>query len=164
MEQTSYKKRSGDGEEEVQDDENAQSSAQELQDSQDASAGAGAAAAAQKGLQKVVCLRKGSNLLSDDENDYLSNATPPLYSPRNILGPDLPSSDPADPDFQEDWGLELSTSRLYTWDYLHGPGRVDSGVESHWVCNGVEVGRDLLSFRDRIVDNNGGICDPYEML
>ncbi|KAF9980852.1 hypothetical protein BGZ75_007894 [Mortierella antarctica] len=164
MEQTSYKKRSGDGEEEVQDDENAQSSAQELQDSQDASAGAGAAAAAQKGLQKVVCLRKGSNLLTDDENDYLSNATPPLYSPRNILGPDLPSSDPADPDFQEDWGLDLSTSRLYTWDYLHGPGRVDSGVESHWVCNGVEVGRDLLSFRDRIVDNNGGICDPYEML
>ncbi len=112
----------------------------------------------------VVRSRKGSCPSSDDNLEYVSYATPPLYSPRNILGADLPSSDPADASFREDWGLGLSTSRLYIWNFVNGPGRVDSGVDSHWVCNGVEVGRDLLSFRDRIVENNGGIGDPYEML
>lgn len=112
----------------------------------------------------VMHSRKRPTLLSDDIDEYLSNATPPIYSPRNILGVDLPSSDPADPNYREDWSLDLSTSRLYSWNFLQGPGRVDSGVDSHWVHYGVEVGRDLLSFRDRIVDNNGGICDPYEML
>ncbi|KAF9943992.1 hypothetical protein BGZ70_005174, partial [Mortierella alpina] len=113
----------------------------------------------------VVCSRKASNLLSDGVDDGDTHyATPSIYSPRNILGADLPSSDPADSNFREDWSLDLSTSRLYTWDFLQGPGRVDSGVDSHWVCNGIEIGRDPLSFRDRIVYNNGGICDPYEML
>ena len=63
---------------------------------------------------------------------------------------------------QED--LNQSTSRLYTWNFLDGPGRVDYDVDSHWVYNGIEVGGDLMACRNRIVENNGGLTEPYEKL
>ncbi|KAF9585700.1 hypothetical protein BGW38_001184, partial [Lunasporangiospora selenospora] len=55
------------------------------------------------------------------------------------LGMDLLSSDPADLTFMGKGDLRLSTSKLYTWDFVYGPGRVDSGVDNFWMCKGVEV-------------------------
>ncbi|KAF9118220.1 hypothetical protein BGW39_001375 [Mortierella sp. 14UC] len=99
-------------------------------------------------------------------DDFYSTpgSTPPFYSPRQYLGADLLSSDPADLSFVDNEDLKLSTSRLYTWDCLDGPGRVDSDVDNFWVCNGIEVGGDLMACRSRIVENNGGLAEPYEKL
>ncbi|KAI8595475.1 hypothetical protein EDD21DRAFT_39071 [Dissophora ornata] len=99
-----------------------------------------------------------------DDAYFTSGSTPPIYSPRCFLGEDLPSSDPADMNFVDNSDLNLSTSRLYTWNFLDGPGRVDSDVDKYWVCNGIEVGGDLMAFRNRIVENNGGFTEPYEKL
>ncbi|KAG0299675.1 hypothetical protein BGZ98_009860, partial [Dissophora globulifera] len=74
----------------------------------------------------------------------------------------LPSTDPADMNFVDQGDLNQSTSRLYAWNFLDGPGRVDSEVESHWVCNGIEVGSDKMACRNRIVENNGGLTETYE--
>ncbi|KAF9536618.1 hypothetical protein EC957_010309, partial [Mortierella hygrophila] len=93
-----------------------------------------------------------------------SYATPPSYSSRILLGPDLPSSDPVDANFVDQSYLNLSPSIFYTWDYLDGPGRVDSGVDSPWVYNDIEVGDDLMAFRSLIVENNGGLSEPHEKL
>ncbi|KAF9115598.1 hypothetical protein BGX30_006222, partial [Mortierella sp. GBA39] len=99
-------------------------------------------------------------------DDFYSTpgSTPPIYSFRQYLGTDLLSSDPADLNFVDNEDLKLSTSRLYTWDFLDGPGRVDSDVDDFWVCNGIEVGGDLMACRNRIVENNGGLTEPYEKL
>ncbi|KAG0339834.1 hypothetical protein BG000_001231 [Podila horticola] len=99
-----------------------------------------------------------------DDDDYPLGITPPIYSPRHLLGSDLPSTDPADMSFVDQEDLNQSTSRLYTWNFLDGPGRVDSDVDSHWVCNEIEVGGDLMACRNRIVENNGGLTEPYEKL
>ncbi|KAF9542685.1 hypothetical protein EC957_001740 [Mortierella hygrophila] len=120
--------------------------------------------AAQKGegLEKVSHCRRSASM-GDDDN-YPQGITPPIYSPRHLLGSDLPSSDPADMSFVDQGDLNLSTSRWLTWNFLEGPGRVDSDVESHWVYNGIEVGGDLMACRNRIVGNNGGLTEPYEKL
>ncbi|KAG0282856.1 hypothetical protein BGZ97_008801, partial [Linnemannia gamsii] len=99
-------------------------------------------------------------------DDFYSTpgSTPPIYSSRQYLGTDLLSSDPADLNFMDNEDLKLSTSRLYTWDFLDGPGRVDSDVDNFWVCNGIEVGSDLMACRNRTVENNGGLTEPYEKL
>ena len=101
--------------------------------------------------------------MADDFN-YTPGSTPPIYSPQYLLGADLPSSNPADMNFVDREDLSLSRSRLYSWDFLDGPGRVDSDVDSYWVCNGVEVGGDLMACRNRIVENNGALSEPYEKL
>ncbi|KAG0069666.1 hypothetical protein BGZ90_000128 [Linnemannia elongata] len=99
-------------------------------------------------------------------DDFYSTpgSTPPIYSSRQYLGTDLLSTDPADLNFVDIEDLKLSTSRLYTWDFLDGPGRLNSDVDNFWVCNGIEVGGDLMACRRRIVENNGGLTEPYEML
>lgn len=47
------------------------------------------------------------------------------------LRSDLPSSDPVDTRFVDLDYRNQSTFRMYTWNFLDGPGRVDSGVDSH---------------------------------
>ncbi|KAI9240085.1 MAG: hypothetical protein BYD32DRAFT_459196 [Podila humilis] len=81
-------------------------------------------------------------LIADDDLPY---TTPPVYSPQQLPGPDLPSTDPADTDFAELDDAYNSTSNLYFWDYLDGPGRVDSDVQSHWKCGATSVGAELLN-------------------
>ena len=111
----------------------------------------------------VVSDHHGAALTADDFYST-PGSTPPIYSSRRYLGTDLLSSDPADLTFVDDEDLKLSTSRLYTWDFLDGPGRVDSDVDSFWMCNGIEVGGDLMACRNRIVEINGGLTASYENL
>ncbi|KAG9061641.1 hypothetical protein KI688_007222 [Linnemannia hyalina] len=113
-------------------------------------------------LEDLSPCRRSASIGGDD--DYPQGITPPIYSPRDLLGSDLPSSDPADMSFVDQGDINLSTSRWLTWNFLEGPGRVDSDVESHWVYNGIEVGYDLMACRNRIVGNNGGLTEPYEKL
>ncbi|KAF9083591.1 hypothetical protein BGX27_004050, partial [Mortierella sp. AM989] len=82
----------------------------------------------------------------------------------NWLNMDLLPSDPNDQDFLSEQDLYESTSRMYAWNFLEGSGRHDSNVDTTWTYNNVEVGRDLMDFRDRVVENNGGLVHPYEML
>lgn len=97
-------------------------------------------------------------------DEYPSGVTPPIYSPLRLLGSDLPSTDPADLNFVDQGSLGQSTSRLFGWNYLEGDGRVESDVESHWVYNGVDIGSELMACRDRIVEHNFGLTEPYEKL
>jgi hypothetical protein len=69
-----------------------------------------------------------------------------------------------DANFVDQGYINRSPSIFYTWDYLDGPGRVDSGVDSPWVYNDIEVGDDLMEFRSLIVENNGGLSEPHEKL
>ncbi|KAF9153549.1 hypothetical protein BGX21_004660 [Mortierella sp. AD011] len=57
-----------------------------------------------------------------------------------------------------------SDSRFYTWNFLDGNGRVDSNVHSHWVHNGTNIGVDLMKFRDRTIENNGGLTEAHQKL
>ncbi|KAF9323776.1 hypothetical protein BG006_001161 [Podila minutissima] len=120
------------------------------------------AAQRREGLEKMSPCHRSAPMGDDD--DYPLGITPPIYSPRHLLGSDLPSTDPADMSFVDQGDLNQSTSRLYTWNFLDGPGRVDSDVDSHWVYNEIEVGGDLMACRNRIVENNGGLTEPYEKL
>ncbi|KAG0047784.1 hypothetical protein BGZ83_007218 [Gryganskiella cystojenkinii] len=115
----------------------------------------------------------GPDFVSDDHgnhgaaptvDDCIPVSSPPIYSTRHLLGADLPSSDPVDADFFDQEDLDLSTSKLYAWDFLDGLGRQDSNVDHHWVYKEVEIGSDLMVYRDRIVENNGGLTEPHEML
>ncbi|KAF9357897.1 hypothetical protein BGX34_009152 [Mortierella sp. NVP85] len=60
--------------------------------------------------------------------------------------------------------LDESTSRIYTWDYLKGNGRRDSNVSTAWRHNGVDISNDLMEFRDRVVQENGGLNHPHQKL
>jgi len=106
------------------------------------------------------------SLLSvDDFDGCIPSATPPVYSPRALLEADLPSSDPADPNFVDLEDFYNSTSKLYFWDYLDGPGRKDSEVDQKWVMDSViELSSDLMAFRNRVIESNGGIAEPFEKL
>ncbi|GJJ74342.1 hypothetical protein EMPS_06700 [Entomortierella parvispora] len=82
---------------------------------------------------------------------------------------DLPSCDPNDPDFLSDQDLYDSTSGLYAWNFLEGDGRHDSNVESTWTYSNVDIGPvdigpDLMYFRDQVLENNGSLAEPYEKL
>lgn len=57
-----------------------------------------------------------------------------------------------------------STSKQFFWDYLGGPGRVDSDVQSHWMCGATVVGAELMKIRKRAVENNVGLTDPHQKL
>ncbi|KAF9397707.1 hypothetical protein BGX21_008594, partial [Mortierella sp. AD011] len=99
----------------------------------------------------------------DDRGSSNANTTPPACSPRYFVDADLPS-DPANLSFVDQESLNRSISRLYDYNYLDGPGRIDSNVDNHWVCNGVEVGGNLMAFRDRVIENNGGLIEPHQKL
>ena len=98
-----------------------------------------------------------------DSFDCTPVSDPPVYSTQHLCGY-LPSSDPADPDFLDEEKLYLSTSRLYALNYLEGPGRLDSNVDSYWIYNEIEIGSDLMEYRNQIVENNGGLTEPHQML
>ncbi|ORZ19064.1 hypothetical protein BCR41DRAFT_37476 [Lobosporangium transversale] len=66
--------------------------------------------------------------------------------------------------FSENGESVVSTSVLYSWDFLDGPGRLESNVSELWMCDGVDVGGELMACRDRIVENNGGLTGSYEKL
>ncbi|KAF9090898.1 hypothetical protein BGX27_002135 [Mortierella sp. AM989] len=76
----------------------------------------------------------------------------------------LPPTDPDDSTFHTDQEFRESTSRISTWDYLDGSGRVDSRVDKSWIISGMEVGKDRMDFRDRVVQENGGLTGPFEKL
>ncbi|KAI8345421.1 hypothetical protein B0O80DRAFT_283386 [Mortierella sp. GBAus27b] len=100
----------------------------------------------------------------------LSDLNPPGYtSPsglRNLVKStsSRPSTDTNDPDYHTDQDLHESTTRYYAWSYLEGNGRHDSNVESAWIFNDTEVGQDLMDFRDRVIQENGGLTEPHEKL
>ncbi|KAF9427754.1 hypothetical protein BGZ76_002206 [Entomortierella beljakovae] len=76
----------------------------------------------------------------------------------------LPSTDPDDTSYYTDQDLRESTTNIYTWNYLHGRGRLDSNVDSGWIINDIDVGRDLMDFKDRVVQVNGGLTETHEKL
>ncbi|KAF9111728.1 hypothetical protein BGX27_004516, partial [Mortierella sp. AM989] len=57
-----------------------------------------------------------------------------------------------------------SISKLYSWDYLDGPGRVDSNVDTPCVYNEIALSAALMKFRRRIIGNNGGYTEAHEKL
>ncbi|KAF9896433.1 hypothetical protein BX616_007466, partial [Lobosporangium transversale] len=62
-------------------------------------------------------------------------------------------------------GSETSSeSDRYVYHFLGGSGREDSILETSWMYNGVDISKDLMTFRDRIVRENYGISRPHEML
>ncbi|ORZ21715.1 hypothetical protein BCR41DRAFT_349918 [Lobosporangium transversale] len=62
-------------------------------------------------------------------------------------------------------GSETSSeSDMYVYHFLGGSGREDSILETSWTYNGVDISKDLMTFRDRIVRENYGISRPHEML
>ncbi|KAF9406256.1 hypothetical protein BGZ94_003184, partial [Podila epigama] len=93
----------------------------------------------------------------------LRETTTPTHYTQLLLGFDLPSSDPADISFSVEDDIE-STTKMYAWNYLEGSGRHDSNVDETWTYNNTEVGRDLMEFRDHVVQENGGLTAPHEKL
>ncbi|KAI8601222.1 hypothetical protein EDD21DRAFT_415123 [Dissophora ornata] len=83
---------------------------------------------------------------------------------QSSIGSSLPSTDPDDASYCTDQDLRESTSKLFTWNYLEGGGRLDSHVDNAWIIDDIVVGRDLMDFRDRVVQENGGLTGPYEKL
>ncbi|KAG0050267.1 hypothetical protein BGZ89_003892 [Linnemannia elongata] len=55
-------------------------------------------------------------------------------------------------------------SDMYVYNFLAGGGREDSGLETPWTHNGVDISKDLMTFRDRIVQEKYGVSQPHEML
>jgi len=80
-----------------------------------------------------------------------------------VLNGNLLSSDPADVSFTFKDPC-LSPTKLYSWNFLEGNGRIDSSVDDPWIWSDVNVGRDLMDFRRRVIENNGGLADSYEKL
>ncbi|KAF9089120.1 hypothetical protein BGX27_002551, partial [Mortierella sp. AM989] len=100
---------------------------------------------------------------SDGRKDNPPQAAPPSC-PKILIDADLPSSDPGDSSFSSSRGLYESTSRVYSWNYLEGNGRLDSSVNSAWRHNDVDISRDLMDFRQRVVQENGGLNHPHQKL
>jgi hypothetical protein len=80
------------------------------------------------------------------------------------VGSSLPSTDKDDTSYCTNQDLRESTSKIYTWNYLEGSGRLDSRVDTAWIINDIDVGGDLMDFRDRVVQENGGATEPHEKL
>ncbi|KAF9418274.1 hypothetical protein BGZ76_004431 [Entomortierella beljakovae] len=100
---------------------------------------------------------------SPNDGDVRNNLMPKNL--QSSVGSSLPSTDdPDDASYCTDQDLRESTSKLFTWNYLEGSGRLDSHVDNAWMINDIEVGRDLMDFRDRVVQENGGLTKPYEKL
>ncbi|KAG0296761.1 hypothetical protein BGZ96_008621 [Linnemannia gamsii] len=116
-----------------------------------------------------------SDISLDKDATVLSDVTPSGGSSHNgsqheddvatqvLLGVDLLSSDPVDVSFDfED--PSPSPTMVYAWNFLEGNGRIDSHVDNPWIHNGVNIGHDLMDFRRRVVEDNGGLADPHEKL
>ncbi|KAF9999636.1 hypothetical protein BGZ65_005038, partial [Modicella reniformis] len=99
---------------------------------------------------------------SDGSRDNQLQATVPTCP--KLIDADLSSSDPGDSSFSSSQGLYESTSRVYTWNYLVGNGRPDSNVSSAWRYNDVDISRDLMDFRDRVIQENSGLNHPHQKL
>ncbi|KAF9083726.1 hypothetical protein BGX29_002936, partial [Mortierella sp. GBA35] len=80
-----------------------------------------------------------------------------------LLYANLLSSDPADVSFATE-DPSPSPTKLYSWNFLEGNGRIDSSVDDPWIWSDVNVGHDLMDFRRRVIENNGGLTDPHEKL
>jgi len=99
-------------------------------------------------------------------NDSKGNplrARPPAYL-KLLVDQDMPSSDPGDTSFSSSQGLYQSTSRIYSWNFLEGHGKLDSSVECVWIYNGVDISCDLMDFRSRVIQENGGLNYPHRKL
>ncbi|KAF9927866.1 hypothetical protein BGZ65_006561 [Modicella reniformis] len=122
--------------------------------------------------QVTIATLKGDGALSQDGSPSVSarRVNPSGYtSPsglRNLVKStsSRPSTDTNDPDYHTDQDLHESTTRLYTCNYLEGNGRHDSNVESAWIFNDTEIGQDLMDFRDRVIQENGGLTEAHEKL
>ncbi|KAF9090108.1 hypothetical protein BGX27_002331 [Mortierella sp. AM989] len=57
-----------------------------------------------------------------------------------------------------------SESNMYVYNFLVGGGRKDSRLKTLWTHNGINISEDLMTFRDRVVQDNFGISEPHEML
>ncbi|KAK3845405.1 MAG: hypothetical protein J3R72DRAFT_29278 [Linnemannia gamsii] len=110
-----------------------------------------------------ISSHQGSPSKADDGN-CPSDVTPPIYSPQCSPGSNLLSDDPADSSFVDQDDPAQSTTRLYSWNFLDGRGRVDSDVDSYWVCNGTAIGAELMRFRRWTVENNGGFTKARQKL
>ncbi|KAG0379434.1 hypothetical protein BGX24_000390 [Mortierella sp. AD032] len=110
-----------------------------------------------------ISSHQGSPSKADDGN-CPSDVTPPIYYPRCSLGSNLLSDDPAVSSFVDQDDPAQSTTRLYSWNFLDGRGRVDSNVDSYWVCNGTAIGAELMRFRRWTVENNGGFTKARQKL
>ncbi|KAF8923766.1 hypothetical protein BGZ58_002577, partial [Dissophora ornata] len=100
---------------------------------------------------------------SDGSRDNPLQVTAPTC-PKLLIDADLPSSDPGDSSFSSSRGLHESTSRVYSWNYLEGNGRLDSSVNSAWRYNDFDISRDLMDFRHRVIQENGGLNHPHQKL
>ncbi|KAF9415351.1 hypothetical protein BGZ76_004806, partial [Entomortierella beljakovae] len=74
------------------------------------------------------------------------------------------SDNSGDLSFSSSQDLYQSTSKLYTWNYLDGSGQLDSDVDTVWSYNGVNISHDLMEFRRRVIENNGGLSSPHQKL
>ncbi|KAF9578354.1 hypothetical protein BGW38_005888, partial [Lunasporangiospora selenospora] len=100
---------------------------------------------------------------SSPKNGYMRNK-PMAGNLQSSVGSSLPSTDKDDTSYCTDQDLRESTSKVYTWNYLEGNGRLDSRVDTAWKINDIDVGGDLMDFRDRVVQENGGATEPHEKL
>ncbi|KAF9398273.1 hypothetical protein BGX21_007999 [Mortierella sp. AD011] len=48
------------------------------------------------------------------------------------------------------------------WEVMDG--RVGSDVDEYWIYNGVTLGADLMAFRTKTMENNGGLPEPHQKL
>ncbi|KAF9897105.1 hypothetical protein BX616_006174, partial [Lobosporangium transversale] len=85
------------------------------------------------------------------------------FSPRSSLASHLISSDSGDLSFSTQESTQ-SSSRIFSWDFLDGGGWIDSKVDSHWVHKGISISTDLMKFRIRTVQDNGGLTEPHQKL
>ncbi|KAF9933661.1 hypothetical protein FBU30_004904 [Linnemannia zychae] len=104
----------------------------------------------------------------DSPSKSNNNINPPrtslaIDSSISLLGASLPSST-ASSSFIYQSDSSRSVSKFYSWDYLDGPGRIDSNVETPWVYNEIAVGAALMRFRRKVVENNGGYTEAHEKL
>ncbi|KAF9408041.1 hypothetical protein BGZ94_002465 [Podila epigama] len=83
---------------------------------------------------------------------------------QSSIGSSSVSTDKDDTSYCTDQDFRESTSKIYTWNYLDGRGRHDSNVESAWMYKNAKIGCDLLDFRQRVVQENGGLTEPHEKL
>ncbi|KAF9578190.1 hypothetical protein BGW38_006145 [Lunasporangiospora selenospora] len=116
--------------------------------------------------------------VSFGRNLSLEDSTPGYSSPKDgdvrdkpipgslqsSIGSSLPSTDKDDASYCTDQDLRESISKIYTWNYFEGNGRIDSHVDTAWIINDTDVGHDLMDFRDRVVQENGGLTEPHEKL
>ncbi|KAF8978374.1 hypothetical protein BGZ46_006533, partial [Entomortierella lignicola] len=63
-----------------------------------------------------------------------------------------------------DDGSETSEPNMYVNNFLVGGSREDSRLEAPWTHNGIDISKQLMTFRDRVLQENYGISQHYEML